>query len=240
MQAVLRVVYPPRCVGCDALVAEDGMLCGPCWAETPLIGGVACDKCGAPMLDGDGSAEDALWCDDCLAVERPWHRGRAAMVYAGRGRNMVLALKHGDRQDIARPAASWMLAAAHPILEPDMVVVPVPSHWIRLLQRRYNQAALLANEIGKQAGLTVVAQALVRSRRTQKQDGLSHSQRFENTDAAITMRPASRDKIAGKSVLLVDDVMTSGATLTAATFALLAGGAARVNVCTMARVAKDT
>ncbi len=238
MQALLRVVYPPRCLGCDTLILDEGMLCGPCRAATPFIGGPVCDCCGVPVLDGGAPGSGRLCCDECLDVARPWSRGRAALVYAGQGRRLVLALKHGDRLDIAAPAARWMVQAARPILSPDMVIVPVPAHWIRMLQRRYNQAALLANEMGKTADLPVLSNGLVRWRRTRSQDGLDRSQRFENTQAAMQVRPRYISDIKGKTVLLVDDVMTSGATLTAASFALLSGGASRVCICVLARVAK--
>ena len=238
MQAVLRLVYPPRCLGCDACVTDDGRLCGSCRAETPFIGGLVCDACGVAVPQGDGRG--LVSCEDCLATPRPWARGRAALDYKGRARRLVLALKHGDRQDIADPAARWMAEAARPIMTPGMVVVPVPAHWIRMVQRRYNQAALLANALGKTTGHSVCADALVRHRRTRRQDGLSPSQRFDNIIGSKEMRQRAAPVLRGKSVLLVDDVMTSGATLAAGTQALLAGGADRVCVVVLARVAKDT
>ena len=96
-----------------------------------------------------------MLCDDCLTIARPWERGRAALLYRDNGRKLVLALKHGDRMDLARPAADWMVRAARPLFAPGMVVAPVPLHWLRLFTRRYNQAALLSAAIARSADLAI-------------------------------------------------------------------------------------
>jgi predicted amidophosphoribosyltransferase len=133
MQSVLRVLYPPQCISCSAFVEETGALCGSCWQETPFLGQAVCDCCGAPMV-GDVGEGDV--CDQCMTIARPWRRGRAAFAYRDNGRRLVLALKHGDRLDLAQPAARWMARAGAPILREGMLAVPVPSHWWRLLRRR--------------------------------------------------------------------------------------------------------
>jgi ComF family protein len=174
-------------------------------------------------------------CDDCLALARPWDRGRAALLYEGGGRRLVLRLKHGDRTDLARPAARWLAEAGRDLLVPGTLLVPVPVHWTRLLSRRYNQAAELARALSALSGLETLPDALVRTRRTPVQDGLGVDARFLNTIGAIrAARPMT-----GRSVVLIDDVMTSGATLSAATEACLAAGASRVSVLVLARVAKS-
>lgn len=237
MQALLHVVYPPQCLTCDARVTTDFGLCATCWRDTPFITGLTCTKCGLP-LPGDDSAEDVL-CDECLLTARPWSQGRAALLYGDNARNLVLALKHGDRIDLARPAAQWMKRAAEPILKPDMVVAPVPLHWLRLLKRRYNQAALLSGGMAALAGLEHCPDLLQRRRSTGNQDGLSRDGRFANMAQALTVHPRRLHMVQGRHILLVDDVMTSGATLASAAEACLAAGATRISVVVMARVAKD-
>lgn len=238
MQSLLRLIYPAQCISCDALLADNMALCGTCWRNTPFIAGTVCDACGVP-LPGEGDGRVDL-CDDCLTIARPWASGRAAPLYKGNARRMVLSLKHGDRLELAKPAARWMQSAAAPLLAPGQVMVPVPAHWSRLLSRRYNQAAILARELARLTGATYVPDALIRSRRTAVQDGMSLNHRFQNMSQAIAPHPKYSHALTGKNVLLIDDVMTSGATLAAATEACAASGATRICVLVLARVAKDT
>ncbi len=237
MQSLLHMLYPPQCIGCGALVARDFGLCGPCWRDTPFITGLACDACGVP-LPGETTDRDEH-CDDCLTLTRPWRRGRAALLYRDTARRLVLGLKHGDRLDLVPTAAGWMAGLAGPLLQDDTVIVPVPAHYVRLLRRRYNQAALLANALGARLDRPVLPDLLRRTRATAVQDGMSREQRFANLSAAIAPAPSARRILSGRAVLLVDDVMTSGATLTAATDAAHAAGARRVDILILARVAKD-
>ncbi len=237
MQKLLHLIYPPRCMGCDAPVASDFGLCATCWRDTPFIAGLVCDMCGAP-LPGTEATDERILCDDCLRHPRPWARGRAATLYSGRGRDMVLAFKHGDRQDLARPAAGWLLRAAAPLLQPDMLVAPIPLHWLRMLRRRYNQAALLSRALAADAGLRHCPDLLSR-RPTPSQEGRDRAARMANLDGAITLRPARAALVRDRPVLLVDDVMTSGATLGAAARACHAAGSGPVSVAVLARVAPD-
>jgi len=237
MQSVLRLLFPPQCVSCGSLVEESFGLCGACWRGTPFVTGLACDSCGTPM-PGDAS-DRAEHCDDCMMIARPWQRGRAALIYRDNARRLVLALKHGDRLDLTRPAARWMAGVAGPLLDPDSVLVPVPAHFLRLFRRRYNQAALLAQAVARQLGRPVIPDLLHRERRTEIQDGKGRDQRFANLSGAIRPGRNATERLAGRPVLLIDDVMTSGATLAAATEACHAAGATRVDILVLARVAKD-
>lgn len=237
IQTAVEILYPPRCVGCGAMVESDFGLCGACWRDTPFIGGTVCDGCGVPVLgESDGERID---CDDCLKTPRPWEQGRAALIYKGKARGMVLALKHGDRSDVARAASAWLAQAAEPILQPNMLIAPVPLHWSRLLKRRYNQSALLSAELARRTGLSHCPDLLQRKQRTTSQDGKTADQRFDNVSDAISAHPRRRHRMAGRSVLIVDDVMTSGATFAACTRACLQAGARNVFVLALARVAKE-
>jgi ComF family protein len=237
MQSLLKAVYPPHCLNCATPVDGEHGLCPACWRETPFVSGLVCDVCGTP-LPGDDPGEPVL-CDTCLTLARPWSRGRTALVYRDTARRLALGLKHADRTDLAQPAAGWMLRAAAPILTPDLLVTPVPLHWWRLLRRRYNQSALLAEAVARRAGLDYCPDLLQRRRATPMQKGRGVEARFANMAGAIRPHPRRAGRLEGRRILLVDDVMTSGATLAAAAEACLAGGAAEVRVLTLARAAKD-
>lgn len=237
MQSIIAAIYPAQCVACDTQTEDNHGLCGPCWRETLFIDGTICDTCGAPLL-GDAS-DVVVQCDECLTIARPWDQGRAALIYAGIGRKLVLGLKHGDRTDLAQPLGAWMARAALPLVRPDTVVVPVPLHWRRLLARRYNQAALLAQVIGRDLDRPVCVDALQRLRRTKPLDGYGRDARFAAVSGVIAPHPKRLAQIAGRAVLLVDDVMTSGATLAACAEAARHAGAAQVAIITLARVVKD-
>jgi len=238
LQSVVEFIYPPRCLLCNTQVAEHEALCGWCWRETPFIGGTICDACGAP-LPGE-PLDEPEYCDDCVKMTRPWKRGRAALIYRANARKLILAFKHGSRPELAAPVARWMMAVGRDLLLPGTLVVPVPSHWTRLLRRRYNQSALLADEIARRSGLESCPDALARKRRTRMQEGLSREQRFRNVAEAIVPHGRRGALLKDRNVLLVDDVMTSGATLAAASEACHVAGAREVSVLVLARVAKDT
>jgi ComF family protein len=237
LESALRMVFPDQCLLCKDLVQSRGGLCGPCWRDTPFIAGHACDLCGGPLVGPDAS--EGMYCDDCWPAGRPWEKGRALLVYEGGARRLILGLKHGDRLDLAPALGRWMAARARDLAEGDMLIAPVPLHWRRLLRRRYNQSAVLAHHLGRNLGLSVCPDLLQRTRRTESQDGKGADQRFANLAGAIRIHPGRASRMQGKTVLLVDDVMTSGATLSACTTACLTGGAAAVRVMALARVVKD-
>ncbi len=237
-QTAVSLVYPPRCLGCGGQVDSDFGLCGSCWRDTHFIGGSICDTCGTPLPGSDQG--DTLKCDDCMITPRPWAKGRSAVLYKGNARRLVLALKHGDRQEIAEPAALWMSRVIKDLPLENMLIAPVPLHWMRLLKRRYNQSALLAQALARHTGLPVCPDLLQRQRRTQSMDGLTKEIRFTSVKGAIRAHPRRRHRMAGRPVLLVDDVLTSGATLSSAADACLAAGSGPVYVVALARVTKDT
>ncbi|MBN2739639.1 MAG: ComF family protein [Rhodobacteraceae bacterium] len=233
----LHAVFPPRCIACGEEVGSDFGLCLSCWEQTSFATGTVCDACGVP-LPGDDDGGEAVLCDDCLTHPRPWTRGRTAMMYSGVGRDLVLAFKHADRLDLVRPMAGWMAQAARPLITPDTLIAPIPLHRWRLLKRRYNQSALLVKQMARTTGHEGCVDLFSRTRNTPSQKGHDRDARLANLAEAITVNPVRANLIAGRAVLIVDDVMTSGATLGAATQAALQAGAARVDIVTLARVAK--
>ena len=237
LQSVIRAIYPPQCVACDAQTEAEHGLCGPCWVQTAFISGAICDTCGAPLMGEDFG--EILQCDDCMQIARPWDRGRAAVVYKGVGRKLVLSLKHGDRLHLAWPAAGWMASQVADLIDDRTVIVPVPLHWSRLVQRKYNQASVLAQDLGKRLKRPVLVDGLVRLGRTPMLDGKGRDARFAALADTIAPHPKRVSRLAGRSVLLVDDVMTSGATLAACTEAARKAGANQVMTVTLARVVKD-
>jgi len=237
IQTAIRLVYPPRCTVCGVLVESDFGICGSCWRDTPFISGMCCDACGVP-LPGDEADGPAI-CDDCMRNARPWLQGRAAVLYRDNGRKLVLALKYGDRQDVLRPAGKWLARAAQPLLTADTLIAPVPLHWLRMLRRRYNQAALLSAALARETGHAHCPDLLQRSRRTRQLIGMSRDERYKTLESAITVHRRRRHRIAGRKILLIDDVMTTGATLSAATEICYAAGASEVRILALARTAKD-
>ncbi len=237
MQSIIRAIYPSQCVACDTPTVDDFGLCGPCWSQTDFIGGMICDQCNAPMSGGD--ADEIMQCDDCLRIARPWSKGRAVFRYHGVGRKLALAFKHSDRTDLTRPISQWMAQRARPLLTQNSVIVPVPLHWVRLMRRRYNQSALLATGIARELDCPVIADALLRPKPTRPLKGANRTQRFETLIDAIALNPRRQAQLLDQSVLLVDDVMTSGATMAAAAEACFQAGAARVDMVVLARSVKD-
>lgn len=238
MQSLIQTLYPPQCVMCEAKTDVDFALCGACWGETPFISGLGCDKCGAP-LHGEADLDEILYCDDCMETARPWSKGRAALIYKDKARRMVLSIKHGDRTDLVRAAAPWMARAGADILTADALMVPVPLHRFRLLKRKFNQAAVLAHQISKISGAQCCPDALIRPNKTAPLEGHTRDQRFVALQGAIAPHPKRVATLKGRKIVLIDDVMTSGATLAACTQACFDAGAKDVCVLALARVVKD-
>ncbi len=237
LQSMLDAIYPPSCAMCDAETTTTGQLCAECWQGTRFLRGHVCDRCGAPL---SGEVEPGDSCDACLATLRPWSRGRAALAYEGRARTFVLRLKHGDRLDLVPPAAAWMARAGAAIWPETPLLVPIPVHWARRVRRRYNQAAHLARGLSRITGDDVATQALVRTRHTARLVRRGRADRFADLAGAIAPHPRHGAAMAGRNVLLIDDVLTSGATLDAAAVAARAAGAADVRVLALARTLRDS
>jgi len=238
LSVIANLLYPSSCVACRAETEGPPGLCADCFKEAAFLTGAVCDLCGAPVPD---SGEAAPICDSCVHAPPGFDKGRAALLYDGVGRRIALQLKHGDRLDLAKPAARWMLRAGGDMAREADLIAPVPMHWTRLVQRRSNQAAELARAVAAAAGRprAYAPDLLRRVRATASQDGRTRVERFENVQGVFEARRRWGARLAGANVLLVDDVMTTGATLGACAEACREAGAANVNALVLARVARE-
>ncbi|HQT76929.1 MAG TPA: double zinc ribbon domain-containing protein [Rhodopila sp.] len=228
-------MLPPTCPTCEGYVAEQGQLCAACFARTSFISPPCCGCCGVPFAS-DAQAEDRGLCPACLDRPPLFRQARAALRYDAQARRLILPLKHADRQELVPVLAPMMARAGAALLARADILVPVPLHRSRLRERKYNQSALLAKAIGRLAGVAVLPDGLQRVRRTAPLDDKSPRERALEVAGSIVVRPGRAARFAGTSVLLVDDVMTSGATANACAAALLSAGATAVDVLTAARV----
>jgi len=231
---LIDLVFPPRCPLCGDALAEQGGLCAACWMQLAVPGEPACSACQRPLPDSLVREGEAL-CAPCMASP-PRHAGiAAATLYNQASRDLVLAFKRGKRIALADLLAR-LIVQRLPELAGEWLIVPVPLHRWRLWERGFNQSALLAERIARSTGQTLVVDALVRTRRTPTLGGLGRRARAEALRGAITAHPGRAARLAGANVVLVDDVMTSGATTDACMAALRKAGVKQVRIACFARV----
>lgn len=231
--ALIDLLMPPACIACRVPTATSPGFCADCWSALPALAGTLCQCCGLPLPLA--WAAEAL-CLGCLRDPPDFARARAACLYDGPARRAVLAFKNG-REAYAPLMAAAMRRAAPDLEATSSIVVPVPLHRWRLFARGYNQAAVLAHEIARQSGAQLALDALVRVKNTPISRGLNRAQRRRNVAGAFRVPPSARARLKDAHILLVDDVMTSGATASACARTLRRAGAAQVDVITYARVA---
>ncbi len=222
-------------MACGAETESERGLCQSCWVGTHFATGQVCDSCGVPVPEG---TQEIIHCDSCLSFPPAWDQGRCSVLYEGAGRKLALLLKHSDRLDLVPQMAQWMYTSAAPLMEQDTVIIPVPLHRFRLLRRRFNQAAILAQKLGKLSKRPVYVDALWRVKSTKTQKNMNREERFQNLDKSMMLNPRFTKRLKNQSILLVDDVMTTGATLSACAEICRASDAKKVNVVTFARVAR--
>jgi len=232
---LLDIVLPPVCVACGTLVSSPHALCATCWESVDFIDDPKCQICGKPF-EFDPGVE--VHCGVCLRKPPIYERARSAVVYGETSRRFVLSYKHGDRLDLVPAMVSWLERAGQELINDADIIAPVPLHWSRFLARRFNQSAELARVLGQRSGRQFSPDLLLRKKRTASQAGLNAKERARNVRGAFRVRPGRLADLSAKRVLLIDDVLTTGATLNACAGILLWAGAAGVDVLTLARVVR--
>ena len=230
----LNFLFPPQCLICNDRVAANGTLCLTCWHNVRFITDPYCACCGQPFDYAIG--KDAL-CGECLRERPPYARARAVFRYNEHSRALVLKLKYADQAHLAAVYGTWLANFGKDLVGVSDVIVPVPLHYWRFISRRFNQSALLARALQKQCALPVLPDGLQRIRRTKPQPGLTRKQRKDNVKGAFIVSPRHAAAIKGKTILLIDDVMTTSATINQCAQVLLDSGAMQVNVLTLAKKA---
>jgi ComF family protein len=232
-RTAVDLVLPPTCLACRKPVGAAGGLCPSCWIKMGFIERPYCERLGTPFPHDTGGS---LLSPAAIANPPAFDRARAAARYGDAARELVHLLKYGDRLDLAAPLGRWMARAGAEVLADADALVPVPLHWTRLWQRRFNQSAMLARAIASAAGVPVADHILARTRATAPQIGLARSERARNVQGAFAVPRAARIDVKGRKLVVIDDVLTSGATVEACANVLRRAGASRVDVLVLARV----
>jgi ComF family protein len=232
---VLDAVLPPRCLKCGETLGGESGLCPECWRRIGWLAAPCCACCGQPFPFDAGPG---TLCGGCLQKPPSYDRARAVFRYDSESRDLVIGFKRADRTESAPAFAGWMARAGAELLDSAELIVPVPLHWTRLAARRFNQAALLAQALGRLADRKVEPQALERRRATASQGHLGRLARFRNLKGAIGVVPRHAAALANRRVLLIDDVITTGATVESAAKALISAGARGVDVLALAKVVR--
>ncbi len=227
-------LVPPSCLHCDAAIVEQGALCAKCWQSIRFITRPYCEVLGTPFAFDLG---DNVVSADAIAQQPPFQKARSAVLYDDLPRKLISRLKYEDRPDLSSVLARWMQPAMVELCHDNPLIIPIPLHQLRLIQRRFNQSALIACALAKFSGLDFHPIAITRIKNTRPQVGLTRKGRAENVRGAFRVSPHGAMAMAKRPVILVDDVVTTGATVAAASRACLRAGASAVQVISFARVA---
>ncbi len=235
LRGCANILFPPACLACNELVEQQGALCSECWNQMEFCTGSACDICGYPF---EYQMDHHTICGACIQQPPPYSRARAVFRYNHVSKQLVTSLKYHDKTHIVPYVAEWMVRAGQDILDEADYIIPVPLHRRRLWARRYNQAALLSKHVSRKTTVPVFYNALQRMRYTPPQAGLNYKQRMKNVQGAFQVEAKCRFRIKNKRIILIDDVLTTGATVKACARALLKAGAQRVDVLTLGQTIK--
>ena len=211
---IINFILPPRCLLCGKVLDEDKGLCDDCISQIEFLNQAICCRCGHPLLDVSEKSSDKLICGNCLKSKNhiPFRMLRSAYVYDDFSKKLILDLKFYDKTDLAPLLAKMMYVAGKDIFASNIdLIIPVPLHYTRLIRRRYNQSALLAKELGKLTNIKVDYKTFIKRRKTKPQVDCSGKERLTNVKNSFYVKDF--DKIKGKRILLVDDVLTTGSTL---------------------------
>lgn len=239
-KTTLNFILPPRCPVTGEVVDTVGMISPEAWGQLNFIDEPFCTKCGVPfdfLYEGSGG-EDQI-CESCTKNPPAFNKARSVMVYDDQSRGLFLGFKHGDQTHMTPAFIPWLERAGKDMLEKADFLIPVPLHRWRLLKRRYNQAAIIAQYLSKETSVPVLIEGLVRLRATASQGHLNINERAKNVRQAFAVPQKLSPQLKGKNIVLIDDVYTTGATVNECVKTLLDAEAAEVNVLTLARVAKQ-
>ena len=233
-------LLPARCPLTGDPVERQGMVSPAAWASLRFVAKPLCHTCGAPLPPlGDADPEIDLKCADCLTDPPSFTVARSSLVYDDASRKLILGFKHADQTYAVKTFVPWLTRAGTDFWQADPLLVPVPLHRWRLLRRRYNQAAILALGLSRETKLACIPDALLRTRSTPTQGHLKAGERAKNVSKAFSINPRHLERLRGRAIVLIDDVLTTGATVRECSDVLLKAGASSVNVLTIARAIKS-
>lgn len=235
-EGIGKLILPPLCPLCRTHIDANHALCPICWAGITFVRAPYCDRLGIPLPFDSGEINISA---AALANPPDFDRARLVALYTGTMRTLVHGMKYSDRHDSYHLFARWLTDAARPLIDENTIICPVPLSRGRLLHRRFNQAAELSRRLAHATNRPYLPQVLIRRRATLPQVGLSAAQRKDNVAGAFAVPARHRHRVLNKAVLLVDDVVTTGATVNACARALRRAGARRVDVVALAG-ASDT
>lgn len=231
----LNAIYPPQCLSCKTIIGENGNLCPDCWEVIHFISGSKCNICGIPF---EYEINEAAICGSCMFKKPSYDCARAVFKYDDASRSLITSFKYSDKIAASDYFAKWIARSASDLIDEADLIVAVPLHRIRLFTRRYNQSSLLANSLAKLTKKPIHHNMLRRTKNTKPQAGMMFKQRILNVRGAFKINAKYADLIKGKNIILIDDVMTTGATIEACAKAIKKAGASKVTALTVARTVK--